>query len=114
MATIRMDPAAQPRFCKPRAVPYSLKEKVEKELDRLLKQGVIEKINFSEWAAPIVPVMKKDGSVRICGDYKMTVNQASKTESYPLPKIDDLLASLAGGKKIFKIGFGKCIPAGTT
>ena len=102
-ATIRMDPAAQPRFCKPRAVPYALKEKVEKELDRLLKQGVIEKINFSEWAAPIVPVMKKDGSVRICGDYKMTVNQASKTESYPLPKIDDLLASLAGGKKFSKL-----------
>ena len=98
-ATIRVDPAAQPHFFKPRAAPYASKEKIEKELDQLLKQEVIEKINFSEWAAPIVPVMKKDGSVRICGDYKMTVNQASKMESYPLPKIDDLLALLAGGKK---------------
>ena len=60
---------------------YVLKEKIEKELEQLLKQGVIEKIHFSEWAVPIVPVMKTDGSVRICGDYKMTVNQASKTES---------------------------------
>ena len=41
--------------------------------------------------------------MRICGDYKMTVNQASKTESYPLQKIDDLLASLAGGKKFLKL-----------
>ena len=102
-ATIHVDPTAQPRFCKPRAVPHALKEKIEKELDRLIKQGVIEKIKFSEWAAPIVPVMKKDGLVRICGDYKMTVNQASKMESYPLPKIDDLLASLAGGKKFSKL-----------
>ena len=47
--------------------------------------------------------MKKDGSVRICDDYKMTENQASKTESYLLPKIDDLLTSLAGGKKFSKL-----------
>ena len=67
-ATIRVAPAAQPCFCKSRSVPYALKEKIEKELDRLLKQGVIEKINFSEWVASIFPVMKKDGSVRMCGD----------------------------------------------
>ena len=64
-ATIHVDPTTQLRFCKPRAVSYALKEKIEKELDRLLKQGVIEKINFSEWAAPIVPVMKKGGYVVI-------------------------------------------------
>ena len=59
MATISVDPAVQPHFCNPRAVPYALKEKVEKELDRLLKQEVIEKSNFSEWAAPIAPIMKR-------------------------------------------------------
>ena len=63
-----------------------------------MKQGVIEPISFSEWAAPIVPVLKKDGAVRICGDYKLSVNQESKVDSYPLLKIDDLFASLAGGK----------------
>ena len=47
--------------------------------------------------------MKKDGSIRICGDYKITVNQASKVDSYPLPKIDDLFASLAGGKTFSKL-----------
>ena len=52
---------------------------------------------------PIVPVLKKDGTVRICGDYKLTVNQASKVDSYPLPKIDDLFASLAGGKTFSKL-----------
>ena len=102
-ATIQRDPSAQPRFCKARTVPYALKGKIEKELDRLVKQGVIEPISFSEWAAPIVPVLKKDSTVRICGDYKLSVNQASKIDSYPLPRIDDLFASLAGGKSFTKL-----------
>ena len=100
--TISLDPTAQPQFCKGRTVPYALKGKIEKELDRLVQQGVIELITFSEWAAPIVPVLKKDGTVRICGDYKMTVNQAAKVDSYPLSKINDLFASLAGGQTFSK------------
>jgi len=101
--TISLDPTAQPRFCKAQTVPYSLKGKIEKELDRLVQQGVIEPITYSEWAAPIVPVLKKDGTVRICGDYKLTVNQAAKVDSYPLPKINDLFASLAGGQTFTKL-----------
>ena len=44
-------------------MPYSIKGKIEKELDRLVQQGVFEPITFSEWAAPIVSVLKKDGTV---------------------------------------------------
>ena len=54
---------------KVRTVPYALRPKVEQGLERLQQAGVIEPVQFSEWAAPIVPVMKKDGSVWICGDY---------------------------------------------
>ena len=50
-----------------------------------------------------MPVGKKDGSIRICGDYKLTVNTASSTVTYPLPVIDELLANLAGGKYFTKI-----------
>ena len=59
------------------------------ELKRLQQLGVIEPVTTAEWAAPIVPVMKRDGSVRICGDYKLTVNQVATTNIYPLPKIED-------------------------
>ena len=76
---------------------------MEQELDRLVKDGVIEAVQFSDWAAPIVPVVKKDGSVRICGDYKVTVNQVAKTDTYPLPRIEDLFASLAGGTSFSKL-----------
>ena len=65
-------------------VPYTLKNKVEEELNRLEKQGVIESCQFSDWAAPIVPVLKQDGSIRICGDYKLTINRVAKLDTYPL------------------------------
>ena len=102
-AKIDVDPWAQPRFCKARSVPFALKDKVEAELERLEREGIIEPIQSAEWAAPIVPVAKGDGSVRICGDYCMTVNQASRLDSYPLLKVDELFATLAGGKVFSKL-----------
>ena len=47
--------------------------------------------------------MKPDNSIRICGDYKTTINKASKLDTYPLPKVDDLFSSLAGGKSFTKM-----------
>ena len=96
-AKITLDPQATPRFCKARPVPYALKAKVEEELDRLTAEGIIEPRQFADWAAPIVPVLKGDQTVRICGDFKQTINQASKLDRYPIPKIEDLFAGLAGG-----------------
>ncbi|KAL5486807.1 hypothetical protein EMCRGX_G019337 [Ephydatia muelleri] len=61
--------------------------------------GVIEPISHSEWAAPIVPVIKNNGDVRMCGDFKVTVNQCLDIEQYPLPKIGDLYANLQGGER---------------
>ena len=61
--------------------------KVEEELERLEKEGIIDPIQFAHWAAPIVAVLKADGkSVRLCGDFKVTINQASKLDRYPIPK----------------------------
>ena len=68
-AKIHVDPSAQPRFCKARTVPYALKEKVERELEQLESTGIISPVQFSDWAAPIVPVVKTDGTIRVCGDY---------------------------------------------
>ena len=49
-------------------------------------------MEFAEWAAPIVPVVKSDKfSVHICGDFKLTVNKASKLDQYPIQRIEDLL-----------------------
>ena len=65
-AKIHVDPTATPIFHKARPVPYALREKIEQDLERLERAGTIEPVQYSEWAAPIVPVMKSDGTVRIC------------------------------------------------
>ena len=80
-----------------------LKEAVERELDRLEMAGVIEKTTHCDWAAPIVVVPKKDGTVRLCGDYKVSVNQALVVGKYRLPKPSDLFAILARGKWFSKL-----------
>ena len=102
-AQIHKDPEAKLRFYKPRTFPYAFRVKVEQELDRLEKASIIERTQFSDWAAPDVPVLKREGTVRICGDYKVTVNQAAKLDTYPLPCIEDLFASLNGGKMFTKL-----------
>jgi len=52
----------------------------------------------------VVPVLKSDKkSLRLCGDFKQTVNRASKLDKYPIPKIEDLFARLAGGKAFTKL-----------
>ena len=102
-ASLSVEPTSKPRFFKPRPVPYAYREKVEQELRRLEHDGIIQPVRFSEWAAPIVPVLKANGSMRICGDYRLTVNQAALKESYPLPRIEDLLSNLAGGDTFTKL-----------
>jgi len=77
-AKFQIDPETAPKFYKPHPVPYSMRNLVEKELECLQLQGTIEPVKFSDWAAPIVPVLKKDGGIRICGDHKLTVNQLLK------------------------------------
>lgn len=101
--TIQVKASAKPSFYKPRTVPFALRGKVKQELDRLERMGVIEAVTFSEWAAPIVPIVKQDSSIRICGDYKLTVNRVADLESYPLPRIDDLLASVGKGQVFSKL-----------
>ncbi len=98
-ANIIVKSDAQPKFYKPRPVPFSIKEAVGEELDRLESEGIIERVNHSDWATPIVAVPKKNGKFRICGDYKVTVNPVLQVDKYPLPKPEDLFATLAGGKK---------------
>ena len=93
-----LEDQTNPQFLKARPLPLSLRDKVAEELDRLQAEGIIVPTKFSKWAAPIVPVIKSDGSIRICGDFKRTINRSARTEVYPLPQIDKLYASWSGGQ----------------
>ncbi|CAI6365252.1 unnamed protein product [Macrosiphum euphorbiae] len=71
----------KPVFCKPRVLPFTLKDKT------------------SERATPVVPVVKGDGTIRLCGDYKVTLNKFLKVDRYPIPRVSDLMATLQGASK---------------
>ena len=58
---------------------------------------MIKPVEHSDWAAPIVPVLKTNGEVRILDDHKLTVNVAAKVDKDPIPNIDDLYSKLSGG-----------------
>ena len=92
-----------PKFCKSRPVPFSIKCKVEEELENMERNGNIEKVMTSEWASPIVPVQKANGTIRICGDYKATLNPKLQVDRYPLPRPEECFQSMRGGKKFSKI-----------
>ena len=80
-----------------------LKKKIEDELGRLEKEGTISPVDFSEWATPMVPILKSDQPVRICGDYKVTINPVTKLDNYPISKTEDLYATLGGGESYTKL-----------
>ena len=97
-ARFHVDPNVQPQFLKVHSAPYALRSKVEEELDKLESEGVIVPVQHSELAAPIVPVLKSNGMVRICEDFKLTANKATKTEVYPLPRLRTCLPPWLGAR----------------
>lgn len=102
-ARLQVREGAVPVFCRARPVPYALRERVEAELAAMLRAGVIEPVETADWATPLVPVRKADGGLRICADYKVTLNPVLKVDRFPLPRIDDLLVQLNGAKYFTKI-----------
>ncbi|XP_059049435.1 uncharacterized protein K02A2.6-like [Achroia grisella] len=92
-----------PKFLKSRPIPFAIRERVFKEIDRLVQEEVLEPTTHSEWATPIVPVLKANGQVRLCGDYRSTVNAATNTDTYPLPTLNEAFVQLQGGVIFSKI-----------
>ena len=69
-AQLYVDPQAKLKHCKAQPIPYSMRTAVEQELDCLVSNGILQSVQFADWASPIVPVLKADGRcVRICGDF---------------------------------------------
>ena len=80
--------------------PLELRE-LKAQLQELREQGFIRP-SVSPWGAPVLVVRKKDGSLRLCIDYRM-LNQVTMKNRYPLPRIDDLFNQLGGVSVFSKI-----------
>lgn len=81
-----------------RPVPIGAREKLKAILSDLLERGIIKR-SRSPWASPVVLVRKKDGSLRLCVDYR-ELNKHTRQDAYPLPTVDAMLQSLQG-KRVF-------------
>ena len=102
-AKLEIKPDARPKFCKARPVPYDLQQAVEAEYNRLESEGIVERVEFSEWATPMVYVPKADGTTRSCGDYSVTVNPQLHVPQYPIPLPEDVFLKLRGGQRFTKL-----------
>ena len=101
--TLYGKPDTTPKFYRARQPPYALREAIEEELSNLQRDGIVEPVNDSDWATPFVPVRKRDGTVRIYSDYKITVNKVCKGDKHPIPHIEDVAYALSGGDKFTKL-----------
>ncbi|XP_070548324.1 uncharacterized protein [Ptychodera flava] len=85
--------------------PYRLNpvksELMEKEIQYMLENDIIRP-SQSNWSSPCVMVPKPDGSVRFCTDYRK-VNAVTKTDSYPIPRVDDCIDKIGKAKYVTKI-----------
>lgn len=84
-------------------MPLAWKAQIEKQIKKLIEIDVLESIDNLDWGTPLVPIIKPNGDIRICGDYKVTLNRFLVEFHYPLPRIDEIFASLEGGELFTKL-----------
>lgn len=77
----------------PYRLPKARHMVVQEEIRQMLTEGLIEP-SFSPWASPIVLVPNKDGSLRVCIDYRK-LNGVTRPDPYPIPRVDDLIDGLS-------------------
>lgn len=78
----------------PYRIPYAYREETKRIIDKMLRNGVIS-MSSSSYSSPVVLVRKKDGSLRFCVDYRK-LNDITRKDVYPLPRIDDMMTLLSG------------------
>ena len=100
-ARLQLKPGAQPVYYPARSVPFALRSAVERELNRWIAEGIAERVESSHnsgWGTPLVPIPKADG-VRLCADYRLTVNPQIVPQRHPTPTPEEVFAGVQG--KVF-------------
>ena len=92
---------ARPIRQPPHRLPLAKQSQINDLLEDMKRQGVIEESD-SPWSSPVVLVRKKDGSLRFCVDYRR-LNDVTKKDCFPLPRIDDTLDTLAGAQWFYTL-----------
>ena len=109
-ATLRVKENAAPRFYKARSVPFAIREAIELELNRLERTGILKKVDYSDWAAPIVAVPKKDGGIRM---WRLQGHGQPGARGGPIstPETGGALRNAGWWQEIHKAGYVSSLPA---
>lgn len=97
-ATLNLKHDAKPIFLKATSPPYAVRDEIARQLKDLEQKGIIKYTEHSEWASKLVIAPKKNGKLRLCVNYKTTLNSQLEDNNYPLPVIEDILCNLGGNK----------------
>lgn len=100
---IVMKPDVTPIFMGAYTLPYGLKPKVEALYKKEIEMGILTPVRHSMWATPVIIREKASGELRTCLNCKATINKFIVTDHYPLPRIDDIFATLAGCRFFCKL-----------
>ena len=94
-----MEPVAQQMY----RIPFTLRDKVDKKLQELESQDIIEKVNSpTPWVSPVIVVPKPNGDIRLCVDMRVA-NKAINRERHPIPTVDEILYQMNGGEVFTKL-----------
>lgn len=104
-ASLALKPDAKAIFRRARPIAFAAAPKVEEEIHRQQHMGVFTPISYSDYAAPIVAAQKKNGKVRICGDYSTGLNEALESNRTPPPTPDSIFSHLSRMSVFSKIDF---------
>ena len=95
-AKMKLKPGATPVFSRARDVPVALRDAYAKEIDTKINSGYYKRVDYSEWASTTHIVAKKNGKLRITGNYKPTLNPRILIDEHPIPKVEHLFNKLRG------------------
>ena len=88
---------------KARSVPCALQKAVDEEYDRLESEGIIVKVEYSDWATTMMDIPKRDGTTRSCENYSVTGNPSLSVPQYPILLPEEVFRKLAGGQRYTKL-----------
>lgn len=95
-ATFRLKEGTKPVFLKATSPPFAIRDEIARQLKELEGKGIVKYVGHSDWASKLVVAPKKNGQLRLCVNYRTTLNQHLQDNHYPLPVIDDILCTLGG------------------
>ncbi|KAI8125079.1 hypothetical protein CVS40_4854 [Lucilia cuprina] len=93
---VHLKSGAKPIFARPREIPFALRDAYAKEIDAKISAGFYKKVDFLEWSSTTHIVIKKNGGIRITGNYKPTINPQMVIDEHPIPKTQDIFNKMKG------------------